>query len=75
MVRDPYNAKIDLSAIYSLRTSLSNLVPEQESKLKHKSLVDVYINLENDLMNPDVKFNIDFPRINESDKTILKRTF
>ena len=27
---DPYNAKIDLSAIYSLRTSLSNLVPEEE---------------------------------------------
>ena len=29
---DPYNAKIDLSAIYSLRTSLSNLVPEQEKE-------------------------------------------
>ena len=70
---DPYNAKIDLSAIYSLRTSLSNLVPEQEKvNWKHKSLVDVYINLENDLMNPDVKFNIDFPRINESDKTIFE---
>ena len=39
---------------------------------KQKSLVDVYINLENDLMNPDVKFNIDFPRINESDKTIFE---
>ena len=22
-------------------------------------------------MNPDVKFNIDFPRLNESDKTIF----
>ena len=70
---DPYNAKIDLSAKYSLRTSLSNLVIEEEKvNWKHKSLVDVYINLENDLMNPDVKFNIDFPRINESDKTIFE---
>ena len=34
--------------------------------------MDVYINLENDLMNPDVKFNIDFPKVNESEKTIFE---
>ena len=70
---DPYNANIDLNAKYSLRTSLSNLVQDKEKEnWKHKSLVDVYINLENDLMNPDVKFNIDFPKVNESDKTIFE---
>jgi hypothetical protein len=70
---DPYNAKIDLSAIYSLRTSLSNIIPGKEKdEWKHKSLVDVYINLENDLMNPDVKFDIDFPKVNESVKTSLE---
>ena len=70
---DPYNANIDLNAKYSLRTSLSNLVQDKKKEnWKHKSLVDVYINLENDLMNPDVKFNIDFPKVNESDKTIFE---
>ena len=69
---DPYNAKIDLSAIYPLRTSLYNILPTVErDNWKHKSLVDVYINLENDLMNPDVQFNVDVPKANESVKASL----
>ena len=69
---DPYNAKIDLSAIYPLRTSLFNILPTVErDNWKHKSLVDVYINLENDLMNPDVQFNVDVPKANESVKASL----
>ena len=73
---DPYTAKIDLSAIYPLRTSLFNILPEIErDNWKHKSLVDVYINLENDLMNPDVKFNVKVPKANESVKASLQSIF
>ena len=68
----PYAAKIDLSAIYPLRTSLYNILPTVErDNWKHKSLVDVYINLKNDLMNPDVQFNVDVPKVNESVKATL----
>ncbi|MEK9619564.1 MAG: translocation/assembly module TamB domain-containing protein [Flavobacteriales bacterium] len=71
---DPYNAKIDMSARYPLRTSLYNIMPEIEREnWKHKSMVDVDIELENNLMNPDIKFNIDVPNGNESVKTALKR--
>ena len=71
---DPYNAKIDLSARYPLRTSLYNLMPEIEREnWKHKSIVDVDIKLENNLMNPDIQFSIDVPNGNESVKTTLKR--
>lgn len=73
---DPYTAKIDLSAIYPLRTSLFNILPEIErDNWKHKSLVDVYINLENDLMNPDVNFNVKVPKANESVKASLQSIF
>ncbi len=71
---DPYNAKIDLSARYPLRTSLYNIMPEiDRDNWKHKSIVDVDIDLENNLMNPDIQFSIDVPNGNESVKTALKR--
>ena len=71
---DPYNAKIDLSARYPLRTSLYNIMPEiDRENWKHKSIVDVDIELENNLMNPDIQFSIDVPNGNESVKTALKR--
>ena len=71
---DPYNAKIDLSARYPLRTSLYNIMPEiDRENWKHKSIVDVDIELENNLMNPDIQFSIDIPNGNESVKTALKR--
>ena len=71
---DPYNAKIDLSARYPLRTSLYNIMPEiDRENWKHKSIVDVDIELENNLMNPDIQFSIEVPNGNESVKTALKR--
>ena len=71
---DPYNAKIDLSASYPLRTSLYNIMPEiDRENWKHKSIVDVGIELENNLMNPDIQFSIEVPNGNESVKTALKR--
>jgi hypothetical protein len=71
---DPYNAKIDLSARYPLRTSLYNIMPEiDRENWKHKSIVDVDIDLENNLMNPDIQFSIEVPNGNESVKTALKR--
>jgi hypothetical protein len=70
---DPYNADIDISAKYSLRTSLFNVLPfETRNNWKHKSLVEVDINLENDLINPDVKFDINIPKATESVKTSIK---
>ncbi len=71
---DPYNAKIDLSARYLLRTSLYNIMPEiDRENWKHKSIVNVDIDLENNLMNPDILFSIEVPNGNESVKTALKR--
>ena len=70
---DPYNANINLSATYPTRTSLYNILPANErDNWKHKSIVDVNIKLEHDLMNPDINFDIQVPKASESVKTSLK---
>ena len=70
---DPYNANLDLYANYPLKTSLSSIMPlTDRENWEHKSEVNVKIHLLNDLMNPDVGFDIELPKSSESAKTALK---
>mgnify|MGYP002859469418 FL=1 len=69
---DPYNADIDISAIYPLKTSLYDIMPpEQREDYKQKTDVKVNMNLKNNLFNPDIAFGIDLPRANDEAKTAL----
>ena len=70
---DPYNAKLDLNAYYPLKTSLYNIMPSIErDNWTHKSNVNVDIHLQNDLMNPDIEFDISLPKAEESAKQTVK---
>jgi len=70
---NPYNANLDALAYYNLKTSLKNIMPPiDQNDWSHKSEVNVMIHLQNDLMNPDINFNIDLPKANESAKTALR---
>ncbi|MCC6690118.1 MAG: translocation/assembly module TamB [Bacteroidia bacterium] len=63
---DPYDADINLSAAYKLRTSLSPLFPgDSTGTYKRRYPVDCKMILSNKLMSPDIAFDIDLPTVNE----------
>ncbi|HPE77462.1 MAG TPA: translocation/assembly module TamB domain-containing protein [Draconibacterium sp.] len=69
---DPYNAVIDLSAIYSLKTSLDNLDNYNNANYLYQRIpVECVIVLTDELINPTINFKINFPDENEDIKTRL----
>lgn len=63
----PYDADINLQAVYKIKTSLSSLPqfandPEYSSR---RIPVDCIIALNNDLYNPDIKFSIALPDVDD----------
>ena len=67
---DPFDAKLDVNAIYSLETSASPLMASQVSgkdasivnKYKQKLPFDVYLNIDGELLQPKISFNLDMPK-------------
>ncbi len=74
---DPYNAIIDLTAVYRLKAALYDLM--MESYLIHgediyqRIPVECKILLSEELTNPIINFEIDFPEEDESLKGILQQ--
>ncbi len=64
---DPFDAKLDVSAIYNLETSASPLMAAQVSdedssvKNKYKQVLpfQVYLNIDGELLQPKISFNLD----------------
>ncbi|HPE17255.1 MAG TPA: translocation/assembly module TamB domain-containing protein [Tenuifilaceae bacterium] len=62
---DVTDALVDIKAIYALRTTLSQLAPDQtDEKYKRRTPVECQILLTGKLMEPNIKFNIDVPAAN-----------
>lgn len=59
---DPYDARVDLTAIYSLKTSLHNLMVEEANNYTDIVPVNCYMNLRNELFNPEISFDIEAPK-------------
>jgi len=73
---DPYNAIIDLTAIYSLKTSPSDLGSYNVSNanyLYQRIPVECIILLTDELINPTINFEINFPEENEMVKSELQQ--
>jgi len=72
---DPYNADIDLNAIYKLRTSLEPLqaILPQEDSSTYKKTFPVYcdLGLTGKLTAPTIKFNIDLPTVDQNTQEAL----
>lgn len=69
---NPYDADINLTAIYPLKASLYDIMPESERDLyRQKALVECEMNLTNSLFNPNIDFNVGLPRSDENAKSIL----
>ncbi|QYA26488.1 translocation/assembly module TamB [Gramella sp. MT6] len=66
---DPFDAQLDVRAIYTVETSASALMASQTSNLdsgegdrfRQEIPFLVYLNVEGDLMEPKITFNLDMP--------------
>ena len=65
---DPYNGTLGMSASYQVKTSLNSLGLEQDSSYRSRVPVDCIIGLSGPIMNPNVKFNFEFPNATEEVK-------
>ncbi len=75
---DPYNANIDISAIYKLKASVSDLLAGSyltTDNLSQRIPVECIIILTDELINPTINFEIDFPDENEGVKNELQQFF
>jgi hypothetical protein len=71
---DPYDADINLSAIYKVRTSLYNLVQNIDSSAAVKRTIDVnaIMNLSDKLMKPQISFDITLPNADDNSINLFK---
>ena len=66
---DPFDAQLDVRAIYRVETSASSLMasgttavsPEDEGRYRRKLPFLVYLNVDGELMEPKISFNLDMP--------------
>jgi len=71
----PYNANINIEAIYNLRTQLTNLFPEDSTDFYRRRIpVECQIYLTDNLMNPNIRFDINLPTADEEINTRVKST-
>ncbi|NOZ46531.1 MAG: translocation/assembly module TamB [Chlorobi bacterium] len=69
---DPYNADLDLKAIYSIKkASIMDLIPDSSYK-SIRYPVDCQLLMTGKLLNPNIKFNIDIPPPSEPEKEYIK---
>ena len=65
---DPYDATIDLNAVYRLKASLKELFPTSDTEIDYNQRIPVNckIAMTDNLNNPTIGFDIDFPTSEES---------
>jgi hypothetical protein len=72
---DPYNADIDINAIYKLRTTLEplqSLLPATDTNVLKKTF-PVYcdMNLSGKLLSPNIKFSIELPTADQGTQDVI----
>jgi hypothetical protein len=70
---DPYDAVIDLVAIYKLKAPLYNLVALDDDKYNRKTNVECEMHLQKDLFNPLIEFDIDIPKGDQNVEAALAK--
>jgi hypothetical protein len=63
---DPYDAQIDIEAVYKVKTTLGEFGPEQDSATR--VAVDCIIALRNRLLDPEIYFTVEFPELKDETK-------
>lgn len=68
---DPYQADIDITASYSLRTPLYPIMIENRDNYRGREDVNVILHLEDKLLNPIISFDIELPQTTETERVQL----
>lgn len=69
---DPYNAKIDIDAIYKLKTSLINIAELGiDSTNARRVPVEVYLQMSGSLEEQDIDFDIKLPSVDQNTQSIF----
>ncbi|NUM51285.1 MAG: translocation/assembly module TamB [Flavobacteriales bacterium] len=64
----PYEAEIDIYALYKLRAALNDVIQDSSDIYKKRVPVDLRMHLFNNLMQPDIDFDIHLPTVDEGTK-------
>ncbi len=66
---DPYDARINLTAVYKVKTKLGDYGPQEDSATRVP--VDCIISLSNRLLDPEIRFSIEFPDMKDDTKQYI----
>lgn len=66
---DPYNAQMDIDAVYKLKTSLLGLQVDTSDIFKKRIPVECRISMTEDLVKPDIAFQIGLPSVDPEVRT------
>ncbi|BAX79228.1 translocation/assembly module TamB domain-containing protein [Labilibaculum antarcticum] len=73
---DPYNATININAVYSVKTTLYDLLLNTPYIDNTKKVpVECNMNLSQNLENPLIRFDINFPTLDQQTQSILEGLF
>ncbi len=69
----PYDATVDITATYDVKTTLAGLRLQTDSTSVYNTRLQVecIIHLQNALFNPDIRFSIDFSNVDDDTKQII----
>lgn len=66
---DPLDAQLDLQAQYRVRASLYDIMFEKNDAYKKRVPVDVVMRLRDNLMNPEIEFDVRMPSVDDNIRT------
>ncbi|MBL7940929.1 MAG: translocation/assembly module TamB [Flavobacteriales bacterium] len=66
---DPFDAQLDLQALYKVRAPLYDIMFEKNEAYKKRVPVDVVMRLRDKLMNPEIGFEVRLPTVDETIRT------
>ncbi len=67
---DPYNAELDLDAVYNVHTSLYDLIPEEA--YRKRVPVECHMKMTQKLLSPEIHFDIVAPKVDEGAQNVVK---
>lgn len=66
---DPFDAQLDLRAVYKLRAPLFDIMFDKNDAYRRRVPVEVVMGLRDKLMNPEIDFAVRLPTVDESVRT------